>query len=325
MPGKWLSQIRNYLFDKRYLNIKRAPCAVMSIGNLTWGGTGKTALVCQIASYLLQRKLNVAILSRGYGRESRGVQLVCDGREVLLDWKQAGDESHMLAQALRSAVVVVAEDRAAGIDFLQQFDPDVILMDDAFQHRSVARDLDLVLIDASEDLLKKYVLPFGKLREPVRALKRADAIVLTHCRRAEKRTEDWIAKNISAPLFHADYAPSSNQSFQGKKVAAFCAIGAPHHFFEMLQDSGASLVFTKRYRDHHAYFSDELTRIEVEALNAGAEIIVTTRKDAVKIDPRVFRTPFFIVDAQLKIREQDVFHQLLASKVPVNRKHEISG
>ena len=318
MLGTWWSQFRNYLYDKRYLRIQRASCKVVSIGNLTWGGTGKTALAVQLGSFLLARHFRVAFLSRGYARESHGIQLVSDGREVLLSWKQAGDEAYMVAQRMRSAVVVVAEDRAAALGFLEQFEPDTILLDDGFQHRAVSRDLDLVLVDASEDLLKQRVLPFGKLREPVDALKRADAVLLTHCKRPGDALRNWIAENISAPVFHAEYAPVSSEALKGKKVAAFCAIGSPQHFFEMLREYGATIMHTRKFPDHHAYTLEELTRFEIEALNAGADILVTTRKDSVKIDPAGFRTPLLAIEAELKIQEEEGFYEFLTDKLSVS-------
>src|SRR5207249_5357 len=133
------------------------------------------------------------------------------------------------------AIVIVSESRKRALKFLVRYDPDIVLLDDAFQHRKVFRNLDLVLIDSSENLLKQKVIPFGKLREPVESLKRANAIILTQIKESNAKTLQWIERNIDAPVFHADYCAENIDAFQGKKVAAFCGIGAPRHFFRLIE------------------------------------------------------------------------------------------
>lgn len=315
MPGGLISRIRNALYDYHLLPVSKPDTYVISLGNLTWGGTGKTSLAAALAGFLIESHYRVAILSRGYGRKSKGVVIVSDGNAMQCDWKTAGDESTWLALGVPQAIVVVAEKRSEGIQALSGFRPDVILLDDAFQHRRVGRDIDILLVDASEDLLRQRVLPFGKLREPIDSIRRADAIVLTHNANAHPATVRWIANRIRVPVFHADYVPERND-LAGKKLAAFCGLGSPQHFFRMLVDSGAELVFQQEFRDHHEYTGAELAALQMRAEQAGADALTTTAKDAVKIDPATFRLPLIIVNATLKVAEESMLHSFLRERLP---------
>lgn len=315
MPWGLISRIRNALYDYHFLPISTADAFVISIGNLTWGGTGKTSLAAQLAELLIENHFRVAILSRGYGRKSKGVIVVSDGVTLRSDWKSAGDEAYWLATSVPGAAVVVAEKRSQGIHLLAETKPDVILLDDAFQHRSAGRDIDILLIDASEDLLRQRVLPFGKLREPVDSIRRADAIVLTHNSNAHPATVRCIANRARVPVFHADYVPEGDD-FAGKKLGAFCGLGSPQHFFQMLSDSGAELVFQQEFRDHHEYSRAELIAMQSRAEQAGAEALATTAKDAVKIDTAIFRLPLMIVNAKLKVAEESMFRSFLLERLP---------
>ncbi|HSP07273.1 MAG TPA: tetraacyldisaccharide 4'-kinase [Acidobacteriota bacterium] len=315
MPGAMLSRIRNALYDHGWLSVTRPRAFVISIGNLTWGGTGKTSLAAHLADHLCCRGYRVAILSRGYGRRSKGVVVVSNGDSMCCDWQTAGDEPYWLGQTVPKAMVVVAENRVEGLKALEPFTPDVILLDDGFQHRRIARDIDLLLIDASENLLRQRVLPFGKLREPIDSIERASAIVLTHASRAHTSTLDWIVSHARAPVFHADYVPVRND-LAGKKLAAFCALGSPQHFFDMLEQAGATLVFHQDFRDHHVYTGPELALLNANAERAGAEALATTAKDAVKIAPDAFRLPLCVVEATLKLQEEERLFQFLHERLP---------
>lgn len=315
MPGAILSRIRNALYDHGLLHVSRPREFVLSIGNITWGGTGKTSLAAQLAVFLDEQGYRVAILSRGYGRRSRGVVVVSDGSGVCCDWDAAGDEPFWLAKAAPRAAIVVAENRVEGLNALNAFRADVVLLDDGFQHRRIARDIDLVLIDASEDLLRQRVLPFGKLREPLDSLRRASAILLTHASHAHLSTMQWISSRIHVPVFHADYVPERDD-LAGRKLAAFCALGSPQHFFAMLQQAGATLVFQQEFRDHHVYTGPDLASLNAAAESAGAEALATTAKDAVKIATGAFRLPLCVVEARLKVEEEDLLHRFLCDRLP---------
>ena len=315
MPGAIVSRIRNALYDRGLLQVTRPRAFVISIGNITWGGTGKTSLAAQLAVLLQDRGYRVAILSRGYGRRSRGVVVVSDGESVRCGWEEAGDEPFWLAQTAPRVMVVVANRRVEALQELDAFHPDVILLDDGFQHRRIARDVDLVLIDASENLLRQRILPFGKLREPVDSLMRATAIVLTHASKGHPSTMKWIASHIRIPVFHADYVPARSD-LAGRKLAAFCALGSPQHFFGMLQEAGATLVFQQEFRDHHVYTGPDLASLNARAQQAGAEALVTTAKDAIKIPAGAFRLPLCVVGASLKVEEEDQLRRFVFDRLP---------
>ncbi len=323
MPGTVWGRVRNYLYDKGYLDIGHSSSFVISIGNLTWGGTGKTALAAQLAQWLISSGYRTAVISRGYGRKSRGFQVVSDGRRLPEDWQNSGDEPFWIAHRVPEAVVLVSEDRSQAIRFLEQDPPHVILLDDGFQNRRIARDLDLVLIDASESLLNQKVIPFGKLREPLDSLKRADALILSHSRASHPETLEWIAAHISVPIFHANYVlVSTDQEWQGKKVAAFCALGAPNHFFRMLKDHGADIVSRKKFRDHHPYTQEDLEEIQAGAIISGAEVLITTQKDAVKIKRSWFHLPFIEVESELRLEESQQFYDWIQERILAKRAVE---
>jgi len=172
---KLITWIRNRLYDKNiFRSLKANQCKIISVGNISVGGTGKTPVIRFLADYLKEMGFKVAILSRGYRRKSKGTIIVSDGNETLANLQQAGDEPYLLARQLDSIPVIVEADRYKGARFIQDnFQPDVILLDDAFQHRRLHRDLDIVLVDASVGFGRGFLLPAGFLREPISSLKRA--------------------------------------------------------------------------------------------------------------------------------------------------------
>jgi tetraacyldisaccharide 4'-kinase len=317
MIGTLWSRVRNHLYDKGVLSTVRPKEFVISVGNLTWGGTGKTSLISYLAKFLISEGFKVGILSRGYQRSSRGAVVVSDGQELKGSWQNAGDEPYMLAGKIPQAAVVVAESRVDGLPVLSQFQPDVILLDDAFQHRRIARDLNLVLIDSTENILNLHVLPFGKLREPVDGLNRADAIILTHSRNANPETAKTV-NNYSVPVYHANYE-ASKFDYAGKSIAAFCGIASPQHFQRLLIDNGAKLVLFRKFPDHHVYSRAEFREFEQAALTSGAEAILTTAKDAVKLVSDDFHLPLGIVDAEFVIQEKGQFDSWILSKLSAAR------
>ncbi|HSE42923.1 MAG TPA: tetraacyldisaccharide 4'-kinase [Acidobacteriota bacterium] len=317
MIGAFWSRVRNHLYDKGLFSKIRPNEFVISIGNLTWGGTGKTALTERLAKLLISRGYKVAILSRGYSRESRGVVMVSDGKNILVSWNEAGDESYWLASKIPQASVVVAESRAEGISALEKFQADVILLDDAFQHRRIERDLDLLLIDASENLHNLHVIPFGKLREPIDSIHRADAVILTHSKHGDPQTLDFV-NSAKIPVFHANYYPI-DFPFREKKIGAFCGIASPDHFEMLLKEQGGQLVFFRKFPDHHIYSSTEVNQLQEEALTAGAEALVTTGKDAVKLSSHKFLLPFEVIQVELRVEEENFepwILQAIESKKP---------
>jgi tetraacyldisaccharide 4'-kinase len=270
---------------------------VISVGNLTLGGTGKTPMVESVASFLQQEGLRVGVLSRGYGgRQSRSPTIVSDGKRCLVPPEVAGDEPVLLAEHLVGLPVVVGRNRyAAGMLAVERFGVDVIVLDDGFQHVQLARDLDILLLDAVRPFGNGRLFPRGDLRERPAAIARADAIVLT-------RWEADTAPSLTAlklfqsvlPLFCSQHEPLDLRalaaghllplaSLKGQRILAFCGIGTPDHFRQMLQRLEAEIVTFVAFPDHHPYTRPEIEQLVLIAKQQSAEILVTTEKDGVRL------------------------------------------
>jgi len=282
-----LMDIRNFLFDKGLLKTESFPVPVISIGNISAGGSGKTPLTMFLAEKLLTRYGSVAVISRGYGRKSTGFQLVSDGNTILLPPQAAGDEPALIAKRVRGSIVAVAEKRVEGIKkILGQFSPEVILLDDAFQHRFVKRDADIVLIN-QQDKSWPFPIPSGRLREFGHNIKRAHLILATN-----------VGENIeSVPRFGADYNVRSElgelidhkgktagniSDLKGKSVFAFAGIAHPDLFLENLKAQGIDVTGFRAFSDHHYYEERDCQLISDSSRLAGCAYILCTEKDLVK-------------------------------------------
>ena len=277
-------RLRNIFYSKGWLKIYRADAAVLSVGNITVGGTGKTPLVIWLCN-TISANYKCAILTRGY-KTKKG---------------KLSDEPAILTKSCPEAKVVVEPDRvAAAAKAVDQFGADVLIMDDGFQHRRLARDLDIVTIDATLPFgsgrvgKRGRLLPAGVLREPVGALKRAGAVVITRCDQADESELAQIEEKLQqvnpeltlARSMHAVVCVKSltqNQigieALEEKKIFAFCGIGNPDAFLGTIKALGLDLVGSKIYNDHHCYTDDNLTDIYEEARYLGADLILTTQKD----------------------------------------------
>jgi tetraacyldisaccharide 4'-kinase len=303
----------------------RLPCRVISIGNMTAGGTGKTPLTESLCRSLQSRGLTVAILSRGYGgRFERKSAVVSDGQRVRLTASEAGDEAYLLARALPGVAVVVGKDRrVTGRLACEQFNPDVIVLDDGFQYWQLHRDLDIVLLNAYAPFDNGWTFPRGLLREPPSHLKRAGVVVLTNAARAgADRTLGLIGRvRRLAPgrrIFTADLAPRSLQLLgseetqspswlNGKKVGAICAVGNPASFESMLGNLGAVVAARFRFPDHTTRTVGEVESALEKAGAAGAEALITTEKDAVKMAPLRGSLPILVLKVALRLHEERGF------------------
>ena len=265
---------------------------IISIGNITVGGTGKTPVTIYLAEALRAKGMDVAILSRGYGRATRGVQVVSEGCGPLLTPKDAGDEPYLMAKRLEGVPLVVAERRIEGAELIKErFHPQLIIMDDGFQHLKIARDVDIVLIDGRQLRANHYVLPAGPLREPSCALRRADIVLL---KEGVQPPQGVLAHMAGKPRWSFSYRPSRirDTGFQivggvelikGKRVFALCAIAEPDSFFRTLKSCGAELKGSLVFADHHNYGMADLHTIETHFRRSGAEWLITTEKDCVKL------------------------------------------
>ncbi len=263
---------------------------VVSVGNLTLGGTGKTPMVLYLAGWFMERGKRVAVLSRGYGGSQQGkLRIVSDGSTILLTPEEAGDEPYLLASSVPGLSVVIGADRyQAGLLALEQLDPDIFILDDGFQHLRLKRDLNLLLLDCGNPFGNGRTLPAGTLREPVTAVERADLVIFTRCNEiippqvtakaccsASHRLTVAIPLSGGAPLpFHA---------LEGLRGLAFAGIAQPSSFFESLKGEGLNPVATLAFPDHCNYGESDIAALRRLKETCRADYLITTEKDAVKL------------------------------------------
>jgi tetraacyldisaccharide 4'-kinase len=336
-PLGWLygavTRARLRLYRSGIFKTERAGAPVVSVGNLTAGGTGKTPLVEWVASALAREGLRACVLTRGYGRadESKRV-LASDGARVLAGVEECGDEPRLLAERLLGAASVVCDrDRVAAARWARaELGAEVFVLDDGFQHLRIARDLDVVTLDATDPWGGGHLLPRGRLREPASALARADCVVITRAELAEDlaalraevgRLSGGRAAVLTSrvrtrglvPLVEfgraADEVVARAASARagvgvGAPVAAFCAVGNPRAFFEHLRRDGFGLSYTRAFADHHAYTAADAEAVSREAARAGARSLLTTAKDAVKLRGLGFALPCYVVEIGVEFDEK---------------------
>lgn len=331
----WIAvRTREILYKNRWFREQHLGCRVIVVGNLTVGGTGKTPIVEKLARALQGKGRKVGILSRGYKSkkepwwkkgwhwlmhaEACPPKVVSDGVHCLLPYEQAGDEPLLLARNLPGVCVVVDKDRVkAGRYAIEKFSCDLLLLDDGFQYFQLKSSLYILLIDAMHPFGNGYVLPSGILREPVNRMKRAQFIFLTKSNQvSESRLQSlqrWIRRyNPHAPIFSCVHMPKGLCSVQGtdrlallalkgRKVAALSGIASPQSFERFLEEQGATLVYRERFLDHHAYVPEERAEFFANAQRAGAEMVITTEKDAVRMpEAETFRLPFYFLRMEIE-------------------------
>ena len=301
--GMWM-RTRAILYRKGVCRSNRLPCHVISVGNLSVGGTGKTPMVLYLARYLTGRGRKVAVVSRGYrGRFESGGGIVSDGKTILAGAADSGDEPQVLARLLRGVPVIVGGNRfRAGQRAVSEFAPDVILLDDAFQHLKLQRDLDIVLLNCSRPFGNGYTLPAGELREPPQALKRGDAVILTRCRTATgcpaaKTVGRELAVHTRGPVFRtrhvtvvrrilsAEGDPRPDNTLAGRRVFAFSGVAKNDEFLYTLSGLDCKVAGSMGFPDHHDYTAADLAGVCRQAEKNDVDYIVTTEKDFVKLEP----------------------------------------
>lgn len=285
---------RNFFYNLGFFVSRKLPCKVVSIGNLSVGGTGKTPFVLFLANSLKARGLNVAVLSRGYKRKSTGTHVVSDGNTLKSDLNNSGDEPFMLANKLQDIPVVVDENRYRGGQFIcNEYNPDVIIMDDGFQHRRVFRDVDIVLINSNHRRPK--LLPYGLLREPLRNIKRADAVIFTKANLTppDEKLVNAVSNYCSFTM-ESDLIPNTQvigldgstkpvSDFNGP-VVAVSGVGDPDSFEVIMEEAGLDYVHHFRHDDHAEYSAMDLEVLREVFLSAEAQALITTEKDLVKLE-----------------------------------------
>jgi tetraacyldisaccharide 4'-kinase len=324
-------QLRLFLYRHRILRERTLGCLVISIGNLTVGGTGKTPIVEKFARALHNGGRRVAILSRGYksvprsvprkrfGRKDKSEQpprIVSDGKSLLLDSLTAGDEPYMLANNLKDVIVLVDKDRVkSGLFAIKELKADTLLLDDGLQYLHLKHRLDIVLIDRQQPFGNEYLLPRGTLREPPRNLRRASYIFITKC--TDESNAALIERirryNRTAEIIECAHKPLHLQNvFSGEQlslehlrgafIGSICGIAAPESFEDGLRKLGAKLELSKRYTDHHRYSEAELQNFINRCLRRDLAMVVTTEKDAVRF-PRLSNpeVPIYFLRVEIEI------------------------
>jgi len=302
-------KLRAFCYKIGIVKSKKLPCRVISIGNITVGGTGKTPTTIKVAQIVSGFGYKVAIISRGYkgGAEKAG-GIVSNGHTIFMEPEKAGDEPFMMATKVKNIPVVVGQNRyKAGRLAIKEFDPDVIVLDDAFQHLNLKRDIDIVLLDCRCPFGNAHLLPRGILREPISALKRSDVFVLTRFNSASDYIRQAAVDKIQnlapgRPVFRSFHVPNlykpandkksipgiKLQNFDpgllhGRRVVAFSGLAGNNDFRRTVESLKCDLIDFFEFPDHHKYTETDLQTIIQSSINAQAEFILTTEKDYVRI------------------------------------------
>ncbi len=315
-----LMVFRAFLYRKKIFKRHKLPVPVISVGNLTMGGTGKTPLVMYLVKQLAAQGYKPAIVSRGYrGKSNADVNIVSDGTRILMDADQCGDEPWLLANELDGVVVATGKNRLLPCrEVINSYECDIIVLDDGFQHLKIVRTIDLVLFDTEVFAGNSRVFPGGELREPVSALKRCNAFVLTGVTPSNQSRTDKCSKLLLEKFrdkalfqFSSSYRRAVRYSEMGAKHHAevipvndlpqnlfcFCGIANPQRFKQQLDENGIMISGFKIYSDHHSYTEKDLDQLITSAHGRGAPGLLTTEKDITKVKnvykdtPPVFTLP----------------------------------
>ncbi len=319
-------KIRLALYRAKFFKIHQLKAPVISVGNITFGGTGKTPCAAFIANFLRDEGLSVAILSRGYKRASKGRVEVSNGKEILCNPNISGDEPYLLAQQCPGVRVVVDADRYAAGKWLEaQTKIDAFILDDGYQHIRLQRDLNLLLVDAATNFASSL-----NFRDPLEEMKRADAVILTRSAQLAERApfvkfvQEYCQPGI--PVFFADHkitgvrllAENANKtdisSLKPLSIIAFSGIGNPQRLELDLKNSGLKIVRHFIFADHHRYTQSDLDSLFQQSKDLGAEAIITTEKDAANIDAKLIqdcKLPIYVAQLEFSCDEIEKLKQLL--------------
>ena len=326
-----VTRARHTLYQSGLLTVHDVGAPVISVGNITAGGTGKTPLVAWLARAAAAEGRRVCVLSRGYKRAAPGQHvLVSDGEQLLADAREGGDEPRLLAETLLGAAAIVSNaDRvAAAVWARQHLGSDLFILDDGFQHFRIQRALNIVTLDATDPWGGGRLLPRGRLREPLSGLRRADCVVITRADRAADlaKLRDSVRQlSENRPLLTARTRTSRVRPLRPRPLplgmiehakptgpfAAFCALGNPQAFFAHSRQDHFPLALTRAFPDHHAYTQRDIDALAAEAARNGAQALLTTAKDAVKLGKLNFALPCFVLEIELTFDDEAAIRGLL--------------
>lgn len=301
-PYELVARVRLWCYERGWFRTQRLPRPVISVGNLTVGGTGKTPVVMHLVERLTAQGKRVAVLSRGYRRRSQAPQLmVSDGQRILVGPEEAGDEPYLIARRCPQAVVAVGADRyGLGRWVLGRLPVDCFLLDDGFQHVQLQRDVNLLLVDATDLAGIQAALPIGRLREPLSAAARATAILITRVRKEQDADAVWnrlhqACGSLPPPLLVGFPAEEFRrvggeerrhlEAFRGRSAVMFSGVGNAESFHALVAGLGLTVVEILVFPDHVHYTDGMVETIRAKAKARGADLLVTTEKDADKVAP----------------------------------------
>jgi tetraacyldisaccharide 4'-kinase len=309
--------LRKLFYRSGLLKIKELKVKVISVGNITLGGSGKTPFVLYLAKKLRDKGINFAILTRGYKRRSEGTKELKRIDSPDLIWEEVGDEPYLLSDHFPDTPIIIGKDRYNSGKIAQaKYQAEVLILDDGFQHWRLKRDLDIVMVDASIDLEKEKLFPEGRLREPLSSLKRASLFVLTRVDQSvhmDNMRKIMQRFNPQAPIVKSilgvtsiinwrDKTEISLNQLKGKKVLAFCGIGNPFSFEKTLKSLGVEILNAFFFLDHYIYSQNDFLSLEEERKKAGAEFLITTEKDSIRLpEIKSQNPPLLVVQIELKI------------------------
>lgn len=321
LPASWVYRFamasRNWLFDKGWMRCYVPPIPlVISVGNIVAGGTGKTPVTLMLAGAFYE-KFSIAIISRGYRSKAENLDapvVLCEGQGPLFPASYCGDEPYIYAMRYPKLHVIVGSNRKRASRLASKAGVEIVLLDDALQHRHLARDFDVIVIDLNDPFGQHHFLPRGFLREDVRALKRSHCVILNHVAdNAEfKRIESEVKQYTSAPVVGACYRVSSIRdlkgieqvSLQGHTVGMFCSIAHPEYFKRLLESEGAWIAAEYHLPDHDLIKEKDLAHFAQACVKKGCEYLVCTEKDRVKLNEELLLDlPIVWVQIDLKIVE----------------------
>ncbi len=323
---------RNACYRHGIFRTRNVGVPVISIGNLTSGGTGKTPLVEWITRELASQGRRVAVLTRGYGRNNpRRRVIASNGKEILGDVAATGDEAFMLAEKLRGQAAVICDaDRVSAAGWaIENLGIDVFVLDDAFQHHRIVRDLNILTLDATNPWGDGRYLPGGILREPVKELSRADCVIITRADSANpERLQDEIEELhprmpvLLSRMKHTQLREVGKTSqimdpekIKAFSVGAFCGIGNPDSFFQLLQREGYSLAYQRSFPDHYNFTQTDIGLIVREAQSSGVQALLTTAKDAAKLRSLNFGLPCYAAEIEIEIEQAEVLRELILKAI----------